>query len=150
MSGGPSKGRGPALIVCLLGGLIAFALALVGLVPEGDFSVKEPLDLIKLIFVLAPAFPFLLLAGVAMLLKDRFFLTGTIVIAVLLILSCGFYLMAQAEHRVAAELQGIAHDAVLLRRVDQISARMGQPGCQQFAEHGIVVQCRQVDQPPPI
>ena len=100
MSGEPSKGRGPALIVCLLGGLIAFALALVGLVPEGDFSVKEPLDLIKLIFVLAPAFPFLLLAGVAMLLKDRFFLTGTIVIAVLLILSCGFYLMAQAEHRV--------------------------------------------------
>ena len=27
MSGEPSKGRGPALIVCLLGGLIAFALA---------------------------------------------------------------------------------------------------------------------------
>ena len=100
MSGGPSKGRGPALIVCLLGGLIAFALALVGLVPEGDFSVKEPLDLIKLIFVLAPAFPFLLLAGVATLLKDRFFLTGTIVIAVLLILSCGLYLSAQAEQRV--------------------------------------------------
>ena len=100
MSGGPSKGRGPALAVCLLGGLIAFALALVGLLPEGDFSVKEPLDLIKLIFVLAPAFPFLLLAGVATLLKDRFLLTGTIVIAVLLILSCGFYLLAQAEHRV--------------------------------------------------
>jgi len=35
------------LAVCLLGGLIAFALALVGLLPEGDFSVKEPLDLIK-------------------------------------------------------------------------------------------------------
>lgn len=100
MSGGPSTARGPALVVCLLGGLIAFTIALVGLVPEGDFSVKEPLDLIKLLFVLAPAFPFLLLAGVAMLLKDRFFLTGTIVIAVLLILSCGFYLMAQAEHRV--------------------------------------------------
>ncbi len=74
MSGGPSKGRGPALAVCLLGGLIAFALALVGLLPEGDFSVKEPL------------------------LKDRFLLAGTIVLAVLLILSCGFYLMAQAEH----------------------------------------------------
>ena len=100
MSGGPSKGRGPALAVCLLGGLIAFVLALVGLLPEGDFSVKEPLDLIKLIFVLAPAIPFLLLAGVATLLKDRFILTGTIVIAVLLILSCGFYLLAQAEHRV--------------------------------------------------
>ena len=100
MSGGPSKGRGPALAVCLLGGLIAFALALVGLLPEGDFSVKEPLDLIKLIFVLAPAIPFLLLAGVAALLKDRFLLTGTIVIAVLLILSCGFYLAAQAEQRV--------------------------------------------------
>ena len=100
MSDGPSKGRGPALVVCLLGGLIAFALALVGLLPEGDFSVKEPLDLIKLIFVLAPAIPFLLLAGVATLLKDRFILTGTIVIAVLLILSCGFYLLAQAEHRV--------------------------------------------------
>lgn len=100
MSGGPSTARGPALVVCLLGGLIAFTIALVGLVPEGDFSVKEPLDLIKLLFVLAPAFPFLLLAGVAMLLKDRFLLTGTMVIAVLLILSCGLYLMAQAEHRV--------------------------------------------------
>jgi hypothetical protein len=83
----------------LLGGLIAFGLALFGLVPEGDFSVKEPLDLIKLLFVLTPAFPFLLLAGVAALLKDRFLLTGTIVIAVLLILSCGFYLAAQAEQR---------------------------------------------------
>ncbi len=100
MSGRPSTGRGPALVVCLLGGLIAFALALIGLLPEGDFSVKEPLDIIKLIFVLAPAFPFLLLAGVATLLKDRFILTGTIVLAVLLILSCGFYLLAQAEHRV--------------------------------------------------
>lgn len=100
MTDEPSTGRGPALVVCLTGGLIAFALALVGLLPEGDFSVKEPLDIIKLVFVLAPAFPFLLLAGVAALLKDRFLLTGTIVIAALLILSCGFYLMAQAEHRV--------------------------------------------------
>ena len=100
MSGGPSTGRGPALVVCMLGGLMAFALALVGLVPEGDFSVKEPLDLVKLLFLLAPAFPFLLLAGVAAFLKDRFLLTGTIVIAVLLILSCGFYLAAQAEQRV--------------------------------------------------
>ena len=62
--------------------------------------MKEPLDLIKLVFVLAPAFPFLMLAGVAMLLKDRFLLAGTIVLAVLLILSCGSYLAAQAEHRV--------------------------------------------------
>ena len=100
MSGGPSTGRGPALVVCILGGLMAFALALVGLVPEGDFSVKEPLDLVKLLFLFAPAFPFLLLAGVAAFLKDRFLLTGTIVIAVLLILSCGFYLEAQAEQRV--------------------------------------------------
>ena len=100
MSGGPSTGRGPALVVCILGGLMAFALALVGLVPEGDFSVKEPLDLVKLLFLIAPAFPFLLLAGVAAFLKDRFLLTGTIVIAVLLILSCGFYLEAQAEQRV--------------------------------------------------
>lgn len=100
MTDEPSTGRGPALAVCLTGGLIAFALALIGLLPEGDFSVKEPLDIIKLVFVLAPAFPFLLLAGVAALLKDRFLLTGTIVIAALLILSCGFYLMAQAEHRV--------------------------------------------------
>ena len=100
MSGGPSTGRGPALVVCILGGLMAFALALVGLVPEGDFSVKEPLDLVKLLFLIAPTFPFLLLAGVAAFLKDRFLLTGTIVIAVLLILSCGFYLEAQAEQRV--------------------------------------------------
>jgi len=100
VSGGPSEGRGPALAVCLLGGLIAFALALVGLVPEGDFSVKEPLNLVKLLFLFAPAFPFLLLAGVAAFLKDRFLLTGTIVIAVLLVLSCGFYLAAQAEQRV--------------------------------------------------
>ena len=100
MSGGPSTGRGPALVVCMLGGLMAFALALVGLVPEGDFSVKEPLDLVKLLFLFAPAFPFLLLAGVAALLKDRFLLTGTTVIAVLLILSCGFYLEAQAVQRV--------------------------------------------------
>jgi hypothetical protein len=88
------------LVVCLLGGLNAFTLALVGLVPEGDFSVKEPLDLIKLLFLFAPAFPFLLLAGVAAFLTDRFLLTGTIVIAVLLILSCGLYLSAQAEQRV--------------------------------------------------
>ena len=100
MSGGPSTGRGPALVVCILGGLMAFALSLVGLVPEGDFAVKEPLDLVKLLFLFAPAFPFLLLAGVAAFLKDRFLLTGTIVIAVLLILSCGFYLEAQAEQRV--------------------------------------------------
>ena len=100
MSGGPSTGRGPALVVCILGGLMAFALSLVGLVPEGDFSVKEPLDLVKLLFLIAPTFPFLLLAGVAAFLKDRFLLTGTIVIAVLLILSCGFYLEAQAEQRV--------------------------------------------------
>ncbi|MBM3825262.1 MAG: hypothetical protein FJ410_00845 [Verrucomicrobia bacterium] len=100
MSGGTSTSRGSALTVCLTGGLIAFALALVGLIPESDFSVKEPLDIIKLVFVLAPAFPFLLLAGVAAMLKDRFLLTGTTVIAVLLILSCGFYLAAQAEHRV--------------------------------------------------
>jgi len=100
VSGGPSTARGPALVVCMLGGLMAFALALVGLVPEGDFSVKEPLDLVKLLFLFAPAFPFLLLAGVAAFLKDRFLLTGTIVIAVLLILSCGFYLAAQAEQRV--------------------------------------------------
>jgi hypothetical protein len=100
VSGGPSTGRGPALVVCMLGGLMAFALALVGLVPEGDFSVKEPLDLVKLLFLFAPAFPFLLLAGVAALLKDRFLLTGTTVIAVLLILSCGFYLEAQAVQRV--------------------------------------------------
>jgi len=108
----PSTGRGPALVVCLTGGLIAFALALVGLLPEGDFSVKEPLDIIKLVFVLAPAFPFLLLAGVAALLKDRFLLTGTIVIAALLILSCGSYLMAQAEHRVRPD--GAEHALIYL------------------------------------
>lgn len=107
MSDESSNSRGPALAVCLLGGLIAFGLALFGLLPEGDFSVKEPLDIIKLVFVLAPAFPFLLLAGVAAMLKDRFLQTGTIVIAVLLILSCGFYLMAQAEHRVQPD--GTAH-----------------------------------------
>lgn len=99
MSGGPSTGRGPALTVCLLGGLIAFVLASIGLVPEGDFSVKAPLDLVKLLFLFAPAFPFLLLAGVAAFLSDRFLLNGIIVLAVLLMLSCGFYLAAQAEHR---------------------------------------------------
>lgn len=100
MSGEAATSRSPALVVCLTGGLIAVALAMFGLIPEGDFSVKEPLDLVKLLFLFAPAFPFLLLAGVAAILKDRFLLTGTIVIAVLLILSCGFYLAAQAEHRV--------------------------------------------------
>ena len=100
MSGEATTGRGPALVVCLLGGLIAFTLVLVGLVPEGDFSVKEPLDLVKLLFLFAPAFPFLLLAVVASSLKDRFLLNGTIVIAGLLILSCGFYLAAQVEHRI--------------------------------------------------
>jgi Fe2+ transport system protein B len=100
VSGGPTTGRGPALITCLLGGFIAFALALAGLVPEGDFSVREPLDLVKLLFLFAPAIPFLLLSGVAAFLTDRVLLTGTIVIAVLLILSCGCYLAAQAEQRV--------------------------------------------------
>ena len=100
MSEATTTGRGPAWVVCLLGGLIAFVLAWVGLVPEGDFSVKEPWDVVKLVFLLAPAFPFLLLAGVVTFLKDRFLLAGTIAIAVLLILSCGLYLLAQAEHRV--------------------------------------------------
>ena len=90
---------------------------MVGLVPEGDFSVKEPLDLIKLLFLFAPAFPFLLLAGVAAFLTDRFLLTGTIVIAVLLILSCGFYLMAQAEHDPLAAAILITTDEALAAAV---------------------------------
>lgn len=120
-------GRAPALVVCLLGGLIAFTIALVGLLPEGDFSVKEPLDLIKLLFLLAPAFPFLLLAGVAMLLTDRFLLTGTIVIAVLLILSCGLYLSAQAEQRVRPDdsMHALAYLVIPFLQVPAIFTALG-------------------------
>ena len=100
MSGEPVPGRAPAFIACLMGAQVALTLTLVGLLPESDFSVKEPMDLFKLIFVVAPLIPFFVLGGFVMVVKDRFMLTGLLVIAGLLILSCGFYLAAQAEHRV--------------------------------------------------
>ncbi len=100
MSGEAVPGRAPAFIACLMGAQVALTLTLVGLLPESDFSVKEPMDLFKLIFVVAPLIPFFVLGGFVMVVKDRFLLTGLLVIASLLILSCGFYLLAQAEHRV--------------------------------------------------
>ena len=89
-------GRAPALVAALLGVLVALALTLVGLLPEWQFSIKEPLDLIQFLFFLA-------LGGVVMAVKDRFLLTGLLVIAVLLTFSCGFYLLAQADQRAHPE-----------------------------------------------
>ena len=103
MSGEPVPGRAPALIAALLGVLVSLALTLVGLLPEWQFSIKEPLDLIQFLFFLAPSAPFLALGGLVMAVKDRFLLTGLLVIAVLLTLSCGVYLLAQAEQRARPE-----------------------------------------------
>lgn len=103
MSGEAVPGRAPALVGALLGGVVAFTLTLVGLLPGWQFSVKDPLDLLQFLFFLAPLAPFLLLGGVVMAVKDRFLLTGLLVIVVLLALSCGVYLLAQAEQRAHPE-----------------------------------------------
>ncbi len=103
MSGEPVPGRAPALVAALVGVLVALAFTLVGLLPEWQFSIKEPLDLIQFLFFLAPVAPFLALGGVVMAVKDRFLLTGLLVIAVLLMFSCGFYLLAQADQRAHPE-----------------------------------------------
>ena len=103
MSGEAVPGRAPALVGALLGGVVAFTLTLVGLLPGWQFSVKDPLDLLQFLFFLAPLAPFLLLGGVVMVVKDRFLLTALLVIVVLLALSCGVYLLAQAEQRAHPE-----------------------------------------------
>lgn len=103
MSGEPVPGRAPALAAALLGASVAFVLTLVGLLPEWQFSLDEPSDLLQVLFFLAPSAPFLALGGVMMAIKDRFLLTGLLVIAVLLTLSCGFYLLAQADQRAHPE-----------------------------------------------
>ncbi len=103
MSGEAVPGRVPALVGALLGGVVAFTLTLVGLLPGWQFSVKDPLDLLQFLFFLAPLAPFLLLGGVVMAVKDRFLLAGLLVIVALLVLSCGVYLLAQAEQRAHPE-----------------------------------------------
>jgi hypothetical protein len=103
VSGEAVPGRVPALVGALLGGVVAFTLTLVGLLPGWQFSVKDPLDLLQFLFFLAPLAPFLLLGGVVMAVKDRFLLAGLLVIVVLLALSCGVYLLAQAEQRAHPE-----------------------------------------------
>ena len=103
MSGEAVPGRAPALVGALLGGVGTFTLTLVGLLPGWQFSVKDPLDLLQFLFFLAPLAPFLLLGGVVMVVKDRLLLTGLLVIVVLLALSCGVYLLAQAEQRAHPE-----------------------------------------------
>ena len=54
---------------------------------------------VQFLFFLAPLAPFLVLGGVVMAVKDRFLLTGLLVIVALLTLSCGVYLQAQADQR---------------------------------------------------
>ena len=103
MSGEAVPGRAPALAAALMGAQVALTLTLVGLLPGWKFSIKEPLDLMQFLFFLAPLTPFLLLVGVVMAVKDRFLLTGLLVIAVLLLLSNGVYLLAQAEQRAHPE-----------------------------------------------
>lgn len=95
--------RAPALIASLIGAVVAFVLTLVDLLPEWQFSLNEPSDLLQVLFFLAPSAPFLALGGVVMAVKDRFLLTGLLVIASLLTLSCGVYLLAQAEQRARPE-----------------------------------------------
>ncbi len=73
------------------------------MLPGWQFSVKDPLDLLQFLFFLAPLAPFLLLGGVVMAVKDRFLLAGLLVIVALLVLSCGVYLLAQAEQRAHPE-----------------------------------------------
>jgi hypothetical protein len=103
VSGESVPGRAPALLGALLGGGVAFTLTLVGLLPEWQFSVTEPIDLLQFLFFLAPLAPFLVLGGVVMAVKDRFLLTGLLVIGVLLTLSCGVYPLAQADQRAHPE-----------------------------------------------
>lgn len=103
MSGEPVLGRAPALVAALVGAIVALTLTLVGLLPEWQFSIKDRLDLVQLLFFLAPAAPFLALGGVVMAVKDRFLLAGLMVIAILLMLSNGVYLLAQAEQRAHPE-----------------------------------------------
>ena len=103
MSGEAVPGRTPALLGALLGAVVAFTLTLVGLLPEWQFSVKEPLDLLQFLFFLAPLAPFLVLGGVVMAVKDRFLLAGLLVIVAMLTLSCWAYLLAQAEQRAHPE-----------------------------------------------
>lgn len=103
MSDEPVPGRAPALAAALLGAVVAFVITLVGLLPEWQFSLNEPSDLLQVLFFLAPSAPFLVLGGVVMAVKDRYLLTGLLVIAVLLTLSCGFYLLAQADQRAHPE-----------------------------------------------
>ena len=103
MSDESVPGRAPALVAALVGALVALTFTLIGLLPGWQFSIKEPLDLIQFLFFLAPSAPFLSLGGVVMAVKDRFLLTGLLVIAVLLSFSCGFYLLAQADQRAHPE-----------------------------------------------
>ena len=103
MSGEPVPGRAPALFGALLGGAVALTLTLVGLLPGWRFSVNGPLDLLQFIFFLGPMAPFLALGKVVMTVRDRFLLTGLLVILVLLTLSCGVYLVAQADQRAHPE-----------------------------------------------
>ncbi len=103
MSREPAPGRMPALITAAAGALLAFVLALDGLDRDADWSVSDPADLLKFLFLAAPASPFLLLGGVATAVRDRFLLTGLTVIGCLLIFSCAFYLQAQAEQRARPE-----------------------------------------------
>lgn len=103
MSDEPVPGRAPALAAALLGAVVALVITLVGLLPEWQFSLNEPSDLLQVLFFLALSAPFLVLGGVVMAVKDRYLLTGLLVIAVLLTLSCGFYLLAQADQRAHPE-----------------------------------------------
>ena len=103
MSGEAVSGRAPALFGALLGGVVALTLTLVGLLPTWQFSVNEPLDLLQLVFFLGPIAPFLVLGKVVLAEKDRFLLTGLLVIVLLLTLSCGVYLVAQADQRAHPE-----------------------------------------------
>ncbi len=103
MSVEPVPGRMPALITATTGALLAFVLALDGFDRGADWSVSHPADLLKFLFLAAPASPFLVLGGVALAVRDRFLLTGLTVIGCLLIFSCAVYLQAQAEQRARPE-----------------------------------------------
>ena len=103
MSGETVPGRAPALLGALLGGVVAFTFTLVGLLPGWEFSIKDPLDLLQFLFFVAPTAPFLALGSIVTAVKDCFLLSGLLVITVLLTLSCGVYLLAQADQRAHPE-----------------------------------------------
>jgi len=105
VSEGAPAARRPFLAFCGAGALVALSLALFGLWPEADFSVKGPLDLIKFVFLLAPMVPFLLVAVFAWRSPSPWHWG----VATALLLSCAVYPLAREEYRADASMHALTY-----------------------------------------